>query len=59
MRKKTKTQRKLGPNIDDSKRILINGDSEPGNKNIITNLIRHQLDNDKIYLYAKDPYEEK
>ena len=28
-------------------------------KNALLNLINNQLDIDKIYLYAKDPYEEK
>ena len=28
-------------------------------KNILLNLINNQPDNDKIYMYAKDPYEAK
>ena len=40
-------------------RILIIGDSGPGKTNLLLNLIENQLDIDKIYLYAKDPYEAK
>ena len=36
-------------------RILIIGGSESA----LVNLISHQLDIDKTYLYAKDPYEAK
>ena len=39
-------------------RILI-GASGSGKTNALLNLINNQLDIDKIYLYAKDPYEEK
>ena len=49
-----------GPQISDHPYIiLINGDSESGKTNSLFNLISHQLDIDKIYLYAKDPYEAK
>ena len=39
-------------------RILIVGGSGSGKTNALLNLINNQLDIDKIYLYAKDPYEE-
>ena len=34
-------------------------DSESGKTNVLLNLIDNQSDIDKIYLYAKDPYEAK
>ena len=37
-------------------RILIVGGSGSGKTNALLNLIHNQLDIDKIYLYAKDPY---
>ena len=40
-------------------RILIIGGSGSGKTNSLFNLINHQPDIDKIYLYAKDPYEAK
>ena len=40
-------------------RILIVGGSGLGKTNKLLNLINNQLDIDKIYLYAKDPYEAK
>ena len=40
-------------------RILIIGGSGSGKANILLNLIENQPDIDKIYLYAKDPYEAK
>ena len=40
-------------------RILLIGDSERGKTNALLNLINNQQDIDKIYLYAKDPYEDK
>ena len=40
-------------------RILIIGDSGSGKTNILLNLINNQPDIDKIYLYTKDPYEDK
>ena len=40
-------------------RILIIGGSGSGKTNLLLNLIENQLDIDKIYLYAKDPYESK
>ena len=38
-------------------RILIIGSSGSGESNVLLNLIENQPDIDKIYLYAKDPYE--
>ena len=40
-------------------RILIIGGSGSGKANELLNLINNQPDVDKIYLYAKDPYEKK
>ena len=40
-------------------RILIIGGSGSGKINVLLNLIKNQPDIDKIYLYAKDPYEAK
>ena len=40
-------------------RILIVGGSESKRTNTLLNLINNQPDIDKIYLYAKDPYEAK
>ena len=40
-------------------RILIIGGSGSRRKNSLFNLINHQSDIDKIYLYAKNPYEAK
>ena len=40
-------------------RILIVGDSGSGKINALFNLINNQPDVDKIYLYAKYPYEAK
>ena len=40
-------------------RILIIGGSESGKTNALLNLINKQPNIDKIYLYAKDPYEDK
>ena len=40
-------------------RILIVGGSGFGKTNALLNLIENQSDVDKIYLYAKDPYEPK
>ena len=39
--------------------ILIVGGSESGKTNALLNLKENQSDIDKIYLYAKDPYEAK
>ena len=40
-------------------RILIIGGSGSGKTDVLLNLINNQPDIDKIYLYAKDPYEKK
>ena len=40
-------------------RILIIGGLGSGKTNVLLNLIENQPDIDKIYLYAKDPYEAK
>ena len=40
-------------------RILIIVGSGSGKTNVLLNLIENQPDIDKIYLYAKDPYEPK
>ena len=40
-------------------RILILGGSRSGKTNTLLNLINNQSDTDKIYLYAKDLYEDK
>ena len=40
-------------------RILIIGGSGSGKTNVLLNLIENQPDIDKMYLYAKDPYEAK
>ena len=40
-------------------RILIVGGSGSGKTNALLNLINHESDIDKIYLYKKDPYEAK
>ena len=58
-----KTQRKHNPNWtqipDHSYRILIIGSSGSGKINSLFNTKNQQPDIDKIYLYAKDPYEAK
>ena len=40
-------------------RILVIGVSGSGKTNALLNLINNQADIDKIYLYAKDPFEDK
>ena len=45
--------------LDHPYRILIIGGSGSGKTNALLNLINNQPDIDKIYLYAKDPYEAK
>ena len=40
-------------------RLLIIGGSGSRKTNTLSNLINNQPDIDKIYLYAKDPYENK
>ena len=44
---------------DQPYRILIIGVWGSGKANVLLNLIKNQPDIDKIYLYAKDPYEAK
>ena len=44
---------------DHPHRILIIGGSGSGKTNVLLNLIERKPDIDKIYLYAKDPYEAK
>ena len=44
---------------DHAYRILITGGSGSGKTNALLNLINNQQDIDKIYLYAKDLYEQK
>ena len=44
---------------DHSHRIFVIGGSGSGKTNALLNLIKNQSDIDKIYLYAKDPYEAK
>ena len=44
---------------DHPQRILIIGGSGSGKANTLLNLIHNHPDIDKIYLYAKDPYEDK
>ena len=56
-------ENKTEPNLkwpyipDHPYRILIVGSSGSGKTNALLNLINNQPDIDKIYLYAKDPYE--
>ena len=56
-------KRKYNPNYpyipDYPYRILIIGGSGSGKTNALLNLINNQPNIDKIYLYAKDPYEDK
>ena len=56
-----KTERNLKwPYIPDHPyRMLIIGGSGSGKTNALLNLINNQPDIDKLYLYAKDPYEAK
>ena len=57
------SKRKHNPNWpyspDHPYRILIIGGSGSGKTNVLLNVINNQPDIDKIYLYAKDPYEDK
>ena len=43
--------------LDHPYRILTKGGSGSGKANALLNLIDNQPDTDKIYLYAKNPYE--
>ena len=40
-------------------RVVIIGGSRSGKTNILLNIVNNQPDIDKIYLYAKDPYDAK
>ena len=51
---------KIVPYIPDHPyKILIIGGSESGKSNLLLDIIKNQPDIDKIYLYAKDPYDSK
>ena len=56
---KTKHNKNWPYTPDHPYRILIIGGSGSGKTNVLLNLIENQPDIDKIYLYAKDPYEAK
>ena len=57
---KIKQHNSKWPHIPDHPyRIIIVGGSGSGKTNTLFNLINNQTDIDKIYLYAKDPYEAK
>ena len=56
---KTKHNQKSPCIPDHPYRILKVGGSGSGKTNVLLNLIDNQPDVDKIYLYAKDPYEAK
>ena len=56
---KTKNNLKWPYIPDHPYRILIVGGSGSGKTNALLNLLNNQLDIDKRYLYAKDPYEVK
>ena len=59
------SEKKRGHNVkwpyipDHPYRMLLVGGSESRETNALLNLINNQPDIDKIYLYAKDPYERK
>ena len=56
---KTENNQKWPYVPDHPYRILIIGGSGSGKTNALLNLISNHPDIDKIYLYAKDPYENK
>ena len=56
---KTKHNSKQPYILDHPCRILTIGGSGSGKTNALLNLINNQPDIDKMYLYAKDPYEAK
>ena len=47
------------PILDHPYRLLVIGGSGPGKTNSLFNLINHQPNIDKIYLYVKNPNETK
>ena len=50
----------FGPDIPDHLcKLVIVGGSGSGKTNALLNLINHEPDINKIYLYVKDPYETK
>ena len=58
-KKDTKEHNRNWPQIPDhSHRVLVGG-SGSGKTNSFINLLTHQPDIDKVYLYAKSPYEAK
>ena len=57
--KKTEHNLKWSYIVDHPYRVLIIGGSGSGKTNALLNLINNQPDIDKIYLYARDPYEVK
>ena len=56
---KTKHNSKCSYIPDHPYRVLIKGGSGSGKTTALLNLLNNQPDIDKIYLYAKDPYEAK
>ena len=56
---KTELNLKWSYILDHPYRILIIGDSGSEKTNVLLNLINNQSNIDRMYLYAKDPYEEK
>ena len=54
---------KYNPNwpesLDHPYRIVIFGGSRSRKANVLLNLINHEPDIDKLYLYAKDPFKAK
>ena len=60
MQKDIKEHNPNWPEIPDHPyRVLLIGGSGSGKTNAILNLINHEPDIDKIYLYGKDQYEAK
>ena len=49
----------MARNSDNPYRVLIVEVCGSGQTNALLNLINHELDIDKIYLYARDPYKAK
>ena len=56
---KTQDNSKWPYNPDHPYRVLIIGGSGSVKTTVLLNLINNQQDIDEIYLYAKDPYENK